>query len=45
VRRKQTVFYIELLADQFEYLPMTGQVVPVKRDKASAKAPRLKKGG
>ena len=45
VRRKPTVSYIELLGDQLEYLPMTGQVVPVKRHKASPDAPNVKKGG
>jgi hypothetical protein len=44
VRRKPTVFNIEPPGDRFEYLPMTGQVVPM-RDRVSAKAPRLKKGG
>ncbi len=45
VRRKPTVSYIELLGDQLEYLPMTGQVVPVKRQKASPEAPKVKEGG
>jgi hypothetical protein len=45
VRRKPTVSYIELLGDQLEYLPMTGQVVPLKRQKASPDAPKVKKGG
>jgi hypothetical protein len=45
VRRKPNVSYIELLGDQLEFLPMTGQVVRVKRDATSPKAPREKKSG
>ena len=45
VRRKPTVSYIELLGDQLEYLPITGQVVPLKRHKASPRAPKVKEGG
>jgi hypothetical protein len=45
VRRKPNVSYIELLGDQLEYLPMTGQVIRVKRDETSPKAPREKKSG
>ena len=45
VRRKPTVSYIELLGDQLEYLPITGQVVPLKRHKASPKTPKVKEGG
>jgi hypothetical protein len=45
IRRKPTVSYIELLGDQLEYLPMTGEVVPVNRHKASPAAPKVKKGG
>jgi hypothetical protein len=45
VWRKPTVSYIELLGDQIEFLPMTSQVVPVKRHTASPNAPKVKKGG
>jgi hypothetical protein len=41
VRRKPTVSYIELLGDQLEYLPTTGQVVRIKQHTAS---PKAKKG-
>lgn len=45
VRRKPNVSYIELLGEQLEYLPITGQVVRVKRDETSPKARRMKKSG
>jgi hypothetical protein len=45
VRRKPTVSYIELLGDQLEYLPMTGQGVAAERHKASTATPKIKKGG
>ena len=45
VWRKPTVSYIELLGDQLEYLPMTGQVVAVTRRKSSPAGPTVKTGG
>jgi hypothetical protein len=45
VRRKPAVSYIELLGDQLEYLPMTGQVGRLKPHKASPEVPKVKKGG
>ena len=41
---KPTVSYIELLGDQLEYLPMTSQVVVVKRDNASPKVADSEEG-
>jgi len=44
VQKKPRVSYIELLGDQIEYLPMTGQVVRMKRHKGPPKAPKANKG-
>ncbi len=42
VQRKPTVSYIELLGDQLEIVPMTGQVRKVKPSKG---APKNRNGG
>ncbi len=41
VQKKPRASYIELLGEQLEILPMTGQRVPVKRGEAG---PKAKKG-
>lgn len=38
VKRKPRVSYIELLGDQLEYVPRTGQGLRLKRHKAAPKA-------
>jgi len=45
VKKKPRVSYIELLGDQLEYLPMTSQIVRVKRRKSTPKASKVKKDG
>lgn len=38
VQRKPTHSYIELLGDQLEYVPMTGQMVRVPKHRGTSKA-------
>jgi len=45
VKKKPRVSYIELLGDQLECLPMTSQIVRVKRRKSTPKASKVKKDG
>jgi hypothetical protein len=43
LQRKPTVSYIELLGDQLEYVPMTGQVVLAQKRKTTQNSQKAKK--